>query len=45
MGTAVIAGVVALMPLAVSDASWIADGVGVAAGLVVGLPMARATFS
>jgi membrane associated rhomboid family serine protease len=45
MGTAVIAGVVALMPLAVSDASWIADGVGVAAGLVVGLPLARATFS
>jgi membrane associated rhomboid family serine protease len=44
LGTAVIAAVVALMPLAVSDASWIADGVGVAAGLVVGLPMARAAI-
>ena len=41
LGTAVIAAVVALMPLAVTDASWVADGVGVVAGLVVGLPLAR----
>jgi uncharacterized membrane-anchored protein YhcB (DUF1043 family) len=37
----VIAAVVALMPLAVTDASWIADGVGVLAGLAIGLPLAR----
>ncbi len=41
VGTAVIAAVVALMPLAVTDASWISDGVGVLAGLAVGVPMAR----
>ena len=41
IGTAVIAVVVALMPLVVSEASWISDGVGVAGGLVVGLPLAR----
>jgi membrane associated rhomboid family serine protease len=41
IGTAVIAAVVALMPLAVKDASWIADGVGVLAGLGIGLPLAR----
>jgi membrane associated rhomboid family serine protease len=41
IGTAVIAAVVALMPLAVQDSSWIADGVGVFAGLAVGLPLAR----
>ncbi len=40
IGTAAIALVVALMPLAVTDASWIADGVGVASGLLVGLPLA-----
>jgi membrane associated rhomboid family serine protease len=40
LGTAVIAVVVALMPLAVPEASWIADGVGALAGLVVGLPLA-----
>jgi membrane associated rhomboid family serine protease len=40
IGTAAIALVVALMPLAVPDASWIADGVGAAAGLLVGLPLA-----
>jgi membrane associated rhomboid family serine protease len=44
LGTAVIAAVVALMPLAVNDTSWIADGVGVAAGLIVGLPLARASL-
>jgi membrane associated rhomboid family serine protease len=42
IGVAVIAVVVALMPLAVPHASWIADGVGVLAGLVVGYPLARA---
>jgi membrane associated rhomboid family serine protease len=41
IGTAVIAAVVALMPLAVKDASWIADGVGVLAGLGIGFPLAR----
>jgi membrane associated rhomboid family serine protease len=41
IGTAIFAGVIALMPLAVVDASWIADGVGVVAGAVVGYPLAR----
>ncbi len=42
LGTAVIAAVVALLPLAVgTGASWIADGVGLLAGLAVGLPLAR----
>jgi membrane associated rhomboid family serine protease len=41
IGTAVIAVVVALMPLAVRDSSWISDAVGVLGGLVVGLPLAR----
>jgi membrane associated rhomboid family serine protease len=41
LGTAVVAAVVALMPLVVADASWVADGVGVLAGLAVGLPLAR----
>jgi membrane associated rhomboid family serine protease len=41
LGTAAIALVVALMPLAVTHASWIAGGVGVLAGIVVGLPLAR----
>jgi membrane associated rhomboid family serine protease len=40
LGTAVVAVVVALMPLAVSGTSWISDGTGVAAGLLVGLPLA-----
>jgi len=42
IGTAVIGAVVALMPLAAVDASWVADGVGVLAGLVIGVPLARA---
>jgi hypothetical protein len=42
LGTAVIALVVALMPLAVPGASWISDGTGVLAGLLVGLPLALA---
>ena len=37
-----IAVVVALMPLAVPASSWIADLVGVVAGLAIGLPLARA---
>ena len=44
IGTAVIGVVVALMPLAVPQASWIADGVGVVTGFVVGLPLARMTI-
>jgi membrane associated rhomboid family serine protease len=41
LGTGVIAVVVALMPLVVADASWVADAVGVLAGAAVGLPLAR----
>ena len=41
LGTAVLAGVVALMPLAAPDANWICAGVGVAAGVLVGYPLAR----
>ena len=41
IGTAAIAVVVALMPLATREASWLTDGVGVAAGLAIGLPLAR----
>ena len=41
IGTAVIAVVVALMPLAVTESSWIADGVGILAGVALGFPLAR----
>jgi membrane associated rhomboid family serine protease len=41
LGTAVIGVVVAIMPLVVVDASWVADGVGVLAGAAVGLPLTR----
>jgi len=41
IGTAAIAAVLALMPLAVKDASWIANGVGVLGGTLLGLPLAR----
>jgi membrane associated rhomboid family serine protease len=41
LGTAVFACVIALMPLAAPEASWISAGVGVLAGLVVGYPLAR----
>jgi len=44
LGAAVIAVVVALMPLILKEASWISDGVGLLAGLVVGLPLARASL-
>jgi membrane associated rhomboid family serine protease len=43
IGAAAIAIAVALMPLAVAQASWIADGVGIVAGFAVGLPLARIT--
>jgi membrane associated rhomboid family serine protease len=41
LGTAAIGAVVALMPLVVKEASWVADGVGVLAGVLLGLPLAR----
>jgi membrane associated rhomboid family serine protease len=41
IGTAVIAVVVALMPLAVTESSWISDGVGILAGVAAGYPLAR----
>ncbi|HEX3614923.1 MAG TPA: zinc ribbon domain-containing protein [Solirubrobacteraceae bacterium] len=41
IGTAVLAGVVALMPLAEPTASWVADGVGVIAGLALGQLLRR----
>ena len=40
LGTAVIAVVLALMPLANTGASWISAGIGVAAGVLIGLPLA-----
>ncbi|MDQ6835182.1 MAG: rhomboid family intramembrane serine protease [Actinomycetota bacterium] len=43
LGVGAIAVVVLMMPLAAYGASWIADGVGVAVGLVIGLPLARMT--
>jgi membrane associated rhomboid family serine protease len=42
LGTAVIAVVVALMPLVAPGASWISAATGVAAGIVIGLPLALA---
>jgi membrane associated rhomboid family serine protease len=41
LGTAVIAAVVLLIPLAAPEASWIAGGVGVVAGFALGLPLMR----
>jgi membrane associated rhomboid family serine protease len=43
LGAAVFAAVIALMPVADVGASWVADVVGAAAGLLVGLPLARST--
>jgi membrane associated rhomboid family serine protease len=40
IGAAAIAVAVALMPLAVTDASWVSDGVGVVAGFAIGVPLA-----
>jgi Rhomboid family len=42
VGTAVIAAVVLLMPLAALHASWISGGFGLALGLVLGFPLALA---
>lgn len=39
--TAVLAAVVALMPIATGEASWVADGVGLIAGAAIGYPLAR----
>jgi membrane associated rhomboid family serine protease len=41
LGTAAIGLVVALMPLVAKEASWVADIVGVLAGVILGLPLAR----
>jgi membrane associated rhomboid family serine protease len=41
IGAGVIACVVALLPLAVRDSSWVASGVGLLAGLALGVPLAR----
>jgi membrane associated rhomboid family serine protease len=45
LGAAVVAGVLALMPLAVVDASWLSDVVGVVSGGLIGLPLARIATS
>jgi hypothetical protein len=42
IGTAVIAAVVALMPLADTNVSWLSGAVGAAVGLALGLPLALA---
>jgi membrane associated rhomboid family serine protease len=42
LATAAIAIVVALMPLVVTESSWLSDAVGLVGGLVVGYPLARA---
>ena len=41
LGTGVLAAVIALMPLAEPAASWVADGVGILAGLAVGQLLTR----
>ena len=41
LGTAAFFLVVALMPLVVHEASWLADAVGIVAGFALGLPLAR----
>ena len=42
IGVAVIAAVVALMPIADTNVSWLSGGVGAAVGLTLGLPLAAA---
>ena len=42
LGTAVIAVVVALMPLAAPGASWVSAAIGALAGVLIGLPLALA---
>ncbi len=44
LGTAAFAAVLVLMPLAARTASWVSVGVGIVAGLLVGLPLARSTL-
>ncbi len=41
LGAAVLAAVLILMPLAVTDASWVCDGTGLVGGLLIGYPLAR----
>ena len=41
IGAGVLAAVIALMPLVAPEAGWVSDGVGVAAGLLLGFPVAR----
>lgn len=41
IGAGAIAAAIALMPLAVPEASWMSDVVGVLAGVVIGVPLAR----
>ena len=41
LGSVVFGAVIALMPLVVSDASWVADGAGALAGIAVGVPLAQ----
>jgi hypothetical protein len=41
IGTAVIAAVIALMPIAAPEANWVAGGVGTVVGLLFGVPLAR----
>jgi membrane associated rhomboid family serine protease len=41
LGTLVLGAVLVLMPIAVNDVTWVQVGVGLAAGLVLGLPLAR----
>jgi membrane associated rhomboid family serine protease len=45
IGVAVMAVAVALMPLADTHASWVADGAGAGAGLLLGYPIARISGS
>ncbi len=45
IGTAVIAAVVLLMPLAAPEASWISGGFGLVLGLLLGVPLAMARGS
>ena len=39
IGAGILAAVMALMPLAVPEASWISGGVGILAGIVIGFPL------
>jgi membrane associated rhomboid family serine protease len=41
IGTLVLGAAVALMPLVAPEASWVCDGVGVGAGILIGYPVSR----